>query len=67
MDYKKYIIMFLICFCIGMSLWMGYGWFVGVPQSYIGAGFGFGVGYTGAEMMKDYFKVRKNAKTENKP
>lgn len=63
MDYKKYILIFLICFCVGMTIWFCVGLYMGVTYDFVGAGVGFGVGYTGAEMVKDYFKKRKNEKT----
>lgn len=66
MDYQKYIIMFLISFCVGATIWFGAGLYMGVTYAYLNAGLGFGIGWTGAEMTKDYFKKRKNAKT-NKP
>lgn len=66
MDFKKYTIMYMITFCIGMTIWFCAGLFMGTTYDFVGAGAAFGVGYTGAEMLKDYV-VRKMNEKKNKP
>jgi hypothetical protein len=66
MDWRKYIIMFLICFCVGSTLWFVAGLISGTTYAFASAGLGFGIGWTGMEIGKDYVQKRINEKT-NKP
>jgi len=66
MDWQKYVIMFLISFCAGATIWFVAGLITGTTYAFVSAGLGFGIGWTGAEIIKDYVKKRYNAKT-NKP